>query len=485
MCKTMAGLASIASLAFVLAGCNSSSVFSFALEDKINVVFPVSEAVDAAKTAVFEMASGIQRKEIEEEFNARLKERAINCSKGHSFSWYSTTGTILKQLKAQPCFFEADNEIIRWLSMRKVGLLLAKPALRAIPSSAPSFIVASGAIQAVRFASNADIALLESPRMVEVVSLATEKPLFREAKGLTQIGDLSSNGRLFTGEDGNKLKIRDAESGAVIFEIPSARADGFQWLDERTALYNKRDSDRAFLIDFISGREVPSGVNGKVDKVVAVPGGENQYLFFSDQYVTKIKLVRNKAEMEVKLLGEKQVKGLSWSVGTSDTTADGSRSFIASNNLTLVSLHSLGIETISFGPFYLQNGIATPDPDKIILSGIAPHLPGQGQRNFLFSIGNRTLTSIDGATMSAQRYIYIPTWKKQAVVANNKIATVEQIPVLETITLTKFITELQESVDRLKRIPLEENKGQQVLKPVATASGSIAGTSRALKNTLR
>lgn len=76
MCKTMAGLASIASLAFVLAGCNSSSVFSFALEDKINVVFPVSEAVDAAKTAVFEMASGIQRKEIEEEFNARLKERA-------------------------------------------------------------------------------------------------------------------------------------------------------------------------------------------------------------------------------------------------------------------------------------------------------------------------------------------------------------------------------------------------------------------------
>lgn len=458
MYKTMVSWAGFIVIAGLLAGCDFSSAFLFTPEDKINAAFPVSETVRIGKAAVLDQASGEQREEITAQFNTHLKMRALGCAKGYSPSWFTSSEEIRKKLGSQSCFTEADNEIARWLGLCRAGLTLAKPALKPVPKNAPSFIVADGYILNARFATNAGIALIETAQSIEIVDFETMNPIFRETKGLTGIGSPSPNGRLFTTNEGDRLKIKDAESGAVVAEIPSVRANQFYWLDERTALYSKMGSDKSFLVDFLSGKEIPVPVlGGGAQRVVRVPGVENQYVVFSLRAATKIELVRGKAELEVRLLAEKPIGGIEWPNYSSDATADGSRYFIAKRQFMLVSLKSLEIENIPLEPFYIQSGSATPDPDKIIFTGL---VQGESSKDYLYSISNRTLMPIDRARLGSQRYLYIPSLRKQAVITDNKIVVVDEIPTLETIALSKFTSDALQ-VANLRKLEASDRQQTQ------------------------
>lgn len=471
MLKTVAAWAGLIVLTGALAGCDFGNVFLFATEDKINAAFPISEAVRNGKDAVLDLADRAQRKEIEAQLNTRLKLRALSCSKEYSPAWYSSSEEIRKNLDGQSCFAEADNEIARWLGIRRVGLILAKPALKPIPKSAPRFIVADGYIQNARFAVSAGISLLETQQAIEIVDFESMKPMFRETKGSTTLGSLSPNGRLFTTGEGDRLKIRDTESGTVIAEIPSVRAFEFYWLDERTALYNKSNSGKAFFIDFKTGKEIPvEAIIGGVQRAVRVPGADNEYVLFSYRGVTKVELVRGKAEPEVKLLAEKPISGIAWTSNTSDATANGTHYFSANRQLTLVSLESLEIETISFEPFYLQTGAATPDPDKIIFTGFTQPPQGESPRNFVYSISNRTLMPIDPAKVSSQRYMYVAPLRSQAVITDNKIALVGKLPTLETIPLSSFIADTLAVANQRKLDAFERQQAQQAAPIIGTSS---------------
>lgn len=462
MYKTVAAWVGIVVLTASLSGCDSGNVFLFAAEDKINAAFPISEAARNGKEAVLDLATGAQRKEIEAQLNTRLKLRALSCSKEYSPSWYSSSKEIRKHLDGQSCFAEADNEIARWLGIRRVGLILAKPALKPIPKIAPRFLVADGYIQNARFAASAGIALLETQQAIEIVDFESMKPMFREAKGSTTLGFLSPNGRLFTIGEGDRLKIRDTESGTFIAEIPSVRAFEFHWLDERTALYNKRNSGKASFIDFQTGKEIPvEAIIGGVQRAVRVPGVENQYVLFSYRGVTKIELVRDKAEPEVKLLAEKPISGIAWTSNTSDTTADGTHYFSANRQLTLVSLESLEIETIPFEPFYLQTGSTTPDPNKIIFTGFMQPPQGEGPRDFIYTISNRTLMPIDLSKVNSRRYLYVASLRSQAVITDNKIALVGELPTLDTIPLSNFIADALAVANQRKLDAFDRQQAQQ------------------------
>lgn len=459
MYKTMVSWAGFIVIAGLLAGCDFSSAFLFTPEDKINAAFPVSETVRIGKAAVLDQASDEQRKEITAQLNTRLKMRALGCAKGYSPSWFASSEEIRKKLGSQSCFTEADNEIARWLGLCRAGLTLTKPALKPIPKNAPSFIVADGYILNARFATNAGIALIETAQSIEVVDFETTTPIFSETKGQTGVGSPSPNGRLFTTNEGDRLKIKDAESGAVVAEIPSVRANQFYWLDERTALYSTMGSNKSFLVDFLSGKEIPVPVlGGGVQRVVRVPGIENQYVVFSGRAATKIELVRGKAESEVRLLAEKPVSGIGWSIYSSDATADGARYVIANRQLMLVSLQSLEIENIPLEPFYVQSGCATPDPDKIIFTGL---VQGESSKDYLYSISNRTLMPIDRARLGSQRYLYIPSIRKQAVITDNKIVVVGEIPTLETIALSKFTSDALQVANLRKLEASDRQQAQQ------------------------
>lgn len=463
MLKTIATWAAMGLLCAGLVGCDLHQAFTFTPEDRINAAFPVADGVRNAKASLIEMAPEGQRKDIEAKLNTRLRLRALGCAKNYSPGWLTSLDDIRKSVGEQSCFTETDEDIARWMSLRKIGLVLAQPALKPSPASAPAFIVADDYIQSVQFAADAGVALIFTSKELEVVDFETSKPLFRENKGSSNSGAISPNGRLFTTGDSDGLKIRDAQSGSVLIELKTMRAYDFQWLDARTLFFNKRgDSGKAVLVDLESGTEMPLPmVNGGVQRVVPVPKVENQYVLFSGRAVTKVEVIRNKLEPEVKLLAEKINSGGGWSSNNSGVTADGMMYFGVNGKLNLVSLASLELETIPIESFYLQSAVATPDADKLILTGHVQPSQGEGSRDLIFSIGSRTMTPIDRTKLPSQRYLHIPSLHKQGVVSESKIAVLDELPTTGTMPLSQFISDTLEVANQRKLDAFEQQQKMQ------------------------
>jgi hypothetical protein len=463
MIKAIATWGALLLLSVCLAGCDVKQALMFTAEDRVNAAFPVPESVRNTRASLIELAADGQRKDIDIKLNTRLRLRALGCAKSYSPAWLTSPDDIRSNIGEPACFTQADEEIARWLSLRRIGLIMAQPALKPVPAKAPAFIMADDFIESAQFAANAGVALLTTPKAIELVDLETSKQIFREAKSSATSGSLSPNGRLFTTGEGDNLKIRDAQSGAVLAELKSVRYFEFHWVDERTAFYNKSDSSKAVLIDLVSGSEIPLSVtNGGVQRVVPVPKSSNQYVLLAWQAVAKIEVMRDKPNPEVKLLAEKQISSMSWALNTSGLTADGSRYFGINRSLSVVSLDSLEVETIPFEPFNLQGAQPTPDADKLLIVGFVQPPRGDGSRDLLYSITNRTVMPIDRAQQPSQRILYIPSLHKQAVINVSKIAVLDDLPTTEATALPKFISDALELANQRKMEAFEQQQAQQL-----------------------
>lgn len=445
-------------------GFNFTSILKLTPEDKINSAMPISDAVLTAEKNVIKQASGSKRSELEEQLANRLKLRALSCAKGYSPSWMTSKEEVRKNLDDHSCFINADKEIARWLGIIRAGLVLAEPPLRSIPAKSPKYIVADGGILNVRFADKAGVALIETGQSVEVIDFEGNKPIFKEARESGMLGALSPNGRLFTVNEGNRLKIRESESGNVIVEIPAVRANQFFWIDERTGFYSSSNSGQAFLVDFLSGKEIQvDAVNRGAQFVAKVPENENRFVLFSYNSVTKIELDRTRTEPEVKLLDDKQLKGVYWSNNVLNLTADGGKVFsISSAGVTFAPLDSLEVEAISFEPFYIRFASATPDPNKLLLAGFTRTLMGQREKYFLFSISNQVLMPIN-APANLSRFVYIPSIRQLASISESKIATIVEMPTQEAIPLSQFISDALQEVNQSKLDAFDRQQAQGVI----------------------
>lgn len=428
-------------LAVSLSGCELASGILSSPEERINAAFPVSDAARIVKASALEMATDAQKKEIEAQINEHLMLRARNCAQGYLPSWHSSVEDIRRAIINKTCFADADDKISRWLRMRKVDLVLSQPPLAPIPETPPEFISADGFIQDTHFAENAGIALLATPQSIELVDIATSKLISSEARGGALVGMLSPNGRLYVTGDGKSIKIKSVETGSVIDEINSVLPYQLYWLDDHTAAYSQRGS-KATLLDFASGNEIPiPSVTGLLWHAKKMPDIPQQYAFFFHHEVAVIELDRTEREATVKLLSETPANGIAWALNTSGSTADGKYHFAANNDLTLADLEQMKVETISFAPFYLQTGIATPDADKIIVTGfIQPPQSNDPSGIYLYSISEHTLTRVDQEKIFPPRYIYIPSLRKQGIIINNKISIRDELPTLDTTSLAEFVS---------------------------------------------
>lgn len=176
----------MALLALALGGCDLLPNFS--AESKINAAIPIAQQVLFAKAEVVEQVGPERQKSIEHEYANKLKLRALNCAKGYSPSWYTSSDEIRKNLSNHSCFVAEDSEIAKWLGLIRVGLYLAKPALVPIPATVPNYILADGFIQSARFSEASGIALVENQKNIEIIDLTSGKQLFQEDKSQGTLG---------------------------------------------------------------------------------------------------------------------------------------------------------------------------------------------------------------------------------------------------------------------------------------------------------
>jgi len=122
-------------LALCLSGCGSP-------EDRINAAIPVDAEVVTAHEAIAAMAGDQSDAvgKIEEEYRARLKVRALTCAPGYAPSMFTSKGMIRVAAGNASCFADADKVLAKWLALRRIGLMLALPALRELPKTPPALL---------------------------------------------------------------------------------------------------------------------------------------------------------------------------------------------------------------------------------------------------------------------------------------------------------------------------------------------------------
>src|SRR5690242_8673290 len=113
-------------------------------EDRITKAMPLSPAVLEAQHA---LEADKADATFAAEFAGRVRMRAIECSRGQAFDWWATGDALRKALAPdKDCFAAADEALLQWLHWRRIGQVLAQPALRPLPAT-PATAIGGGELR--------------------------------------------------------------------------------------------------------------------------------------------------------------------------------------------------------------------------------------------------------------------------------------------------------------------------------------------------
>jgi len=434
-------LRGVVAAALLVWGCDA---VHFTPEAKINAAVPLSQELLSALADMRGQLPMEQVELLETEVSGRLKIRATTCAAGYSPGWFATVKAVRTRLTDRACFAQSDSAVLKWLGLRRVGLLLEQTPLRPLPPKPLSFYVADGFIMGASFAENAGVALLETKERLQLIDLATGQTMMQESKSEFRHAALSPNGRVFVMGEQRGSQIRHTETGKVLADLPYARPYDFVWVSPNIAVYNnhenQNDLDRATIIDFGTGTETRlKEVDGPVQGMRPVPGNPDRFVVGSYQKVSTIEIFKNKSAVDVKLLQEENLLSGPWALNNSGITSDGAYCFSVAKDLHLITTSSLEQKTIPFESFYLQEAIPTPDPDKVLLTGFSRDAPRSAFPQLLFSISQRALTPIKSGKGVPERFQYLPSFKRLIAIEGAKIAFLEQLPLGESVALEDFV----------------------------------------------
>lgn len=422
------------SVVLCLAACDGFSRIGQGPEERINDAYPLSPAAEGAKAALLQTLQGSasERERFVAEMTSKLKLRALTCGKGMQPNMFTSAEDIRRHVGDPACFVQHDATLVRWLGMRRAGAVLRLPPLRPVPAAAAPFLIARENISSVSFASAAGVALVDTLNHLQVFDLASANPFYSEqmSPGRGVVGTISPNGRLFFFGEGGTLKVKESETGAVLFEHPLTAARSAAWLDDRTILLGHGTASRKpVLLDLESGQEVDvPGSQDSFTAAVALPtpsGSGPRFAFVGNRTLCVVELARGAGALEPRLLEERVNRGSSPTFGNNGLTADGARFFFSNNALTIVQLDPLELETVSFEPLRLQAAVALPGPDEILIKGYTVATFGQPQRVYVYSLKDRTLAEVDRENLLSDRFVYMGPVKTLGVIANAKVAVLQ------------------------------------------------------------
>lgn len=444
-------------LVLALSGCDRLQQIGSSAEDRINRAVPVAGDTTDSKQAYDDAAKSlsVDAAAMEAEYAARLKVRALECGHGYTPSMLASDDDIRTALNDKECFAKADAELQQWIGLRRIGLWLAAPPLRPIPGKPPAMLVGADLIREVSFAERAGVALLQSAKHYSVLDLATGDVIHTAEVGNGEpVTALSPNGRLFVGGGAGRgdAAVYESATGALLATFSGVRSHQLYWVADVGAIHaNERGADLTF-IDFTTGREsrIPMTV-GNLDGIAPMPGATRRYavLAFNRHGVVEIK--PGPQGWSAVLISETKVDSPGGWSRASGLSADGKRLYGSAQHLKLLDLPSMKSHTVTLDPLYVQAVVATPDPDRLLLTGFFRGAPGQGAKQYLYSISQRTLAEVDGKALVSTRFIYIPTLRRNAVIDRSKIVVIDAIAAAAPVPVDEELERRAAELDAVAR----------------------------------
>jgi len=434
------------------------------VDERINAAVPPPPALVASKTALDALARAQPQVagELEAAYKARMQERARVCARGYLPSAFASASRIHNDLKDKDCFARVDAELKAWLDARRIGLLLAASPLRAIPSLPPTVYQLGGAIESVDFASNAGVALVQEAGRYEAIDLATGATIARGTAPAGYAHALSSNGRVFALGGSGGVEIRETESGAVLATIPRIGPAEFHWVGNAGAIWkpgwmpDRKDSQQRgpVFLDFGSGVQTPIPVaTGVVNRVIAQPGAAGRYILLSDSKLVQLQLAKNGDHLEAQVVAERKAPPMAtWATHSGGLTSDESLYFGSGTHLEMLHLATLSTEDMPLDPLRLKDAVATPDPDRLLVSGDFPSVPGQGVEFALYSLRDRSMARVDPARLPSDRVVYVAPLRRNAAIQDARIVLLDGLQAAAALPINDYL-ELREQAADLRAHP--------------------------------
>lgn len=468
-----AGMRNALLFALVAASLLASACGNFgkAPEDRINDAFPVADSAGKARTALSEFLGDpgtAKMEEIDAEMASRLKIRALTCGKGHEPGLFESDEETRAAIANAECFTECDKALTNWLNHRRIEMLLSAAPLLPIPEDIPRFITAKGNIGTAWFADKAGVALLVSSGTLEILDVKDSRAIFSESRSKNEpwqtSARISPNGRLFLSSRQGSLSIRATETGETLADYDDVGA--LFWLDGRTALLVSRNgAHEPQLIDFAAGEQLPvRGVSEGITKVVPAPE-TGQFVISTYRSLVRIALDRSTGTVHARVVDEEPLGDMRmWSDGNGSYTRDHKSYVSGGGPVGIATLDPLSVRTVALDSLQVQSAWPTPDPDRILATGVFRTTSGAEAMTFVISMRDLMIAPLDTPSESA-RYFYIPAFDRVGAITQSRIEVLDELPLGEFRSFEEFAESLRVELQLRQLDAAQRGSGQAIAIP--------------------
>jgi hypothetical protein len=427
-------------------------------EDRINAAVALSPTVQFAEKALLAATNGSEREQVEAAIKAKLRVRAIECSAGYSPPALTASAVVREHLAYNTaCFDRQDDNLARWIGLRRVGHLLRMPALRPIPTKLPASIVNSQFIDlnGIRFAPDAGVVLFRNSQTLETFDVGNGVRIARIAAEQPPVGDpeLSPNARVVALFEMLDVTLLDVETGESLVHLKVARSPGFHWLNGSWALYaHPGRSEPTVMLDFDTGEERANEfeVDG-LRNIRRIPGTSDEFLMLANFVFWKLRIPHNAAGPPLVVVGHRDHTQENLMTPTDgEFTSDGQWFVSAQQDLHLISIATLEMTTITMAPLQARRAIPLHDPDLLLLECMAPRPAADGVSRYIYSISRKTMAPLDMQGTAYPRFVYIPSVKQLALVGQDHLTPLDTLATRPAIPLEQVRADLAEQVQQYR-----------------------------------
>lgn len=423
-------------------------------EQRLNEAVPPDAGVQTAWQSLQAQVADqpAARKAIEPMWTARLRLRALTCSRDATPGWRDSAADIRARHGGSSCLAEQDRLLQRWLGLQRVRLLLAQGPLLAVPADPPSVLGHREQISAIAAAPAAPVAIVHGSSGFDIVSLSNGKSLFRETQPVSQgTLQLAPNGRLFSQSVGDKVLLRATAGGETLVELGSAGR--FFWLDESAVFLRGSGSGAARLLDLASGEEspLPGSWSGYTEAVAPVPGAPHRFNLLSSHYAYQIEIEKEDGRLEARLLLEKQGQGgQGYGPASGGLSSDGTNWITSAKGLRLVNLESLDFDETDFAPVGVQGAWPTSDPQQFVvtLQLASSDRPTSPARHYLYDRRNGTLAALTLPPGARQRFQYLAVIQRLALIEGDTVRLLAAAPAAQPRPVSAVVNEYIDEVNQ-------------------------------------
>lgn len=320
------------------------------------------------------------------------------------------------------CGRDAELTTLHWLQSRHLSALLSAPPLRPRTSEHVKYLIGDDLDGAFAFARDAPVALFVSPRLLQLLDVATgrvlldDSPVLRHEWRSTTADSLAPNGRAFAEVGRSGIAFRDSTDGAVVLSLDDY--DSVFWLTSRVILLGASGLRRpSVVMDLrhdhalpITDDEANEIADAFVERVFPVANHPNAFSLCYGGNVHTLQLVNQGSELQAQLLPEASIGGQS-QVNCAFARDDFAQTRIVARDTSVLTT-SFGTNIVSrysYGELDISDAVPSSSASRWVIYGYVDRIPLIRRHPLLLDMDTHLVAPLDAVLTRTAQLVAIPS----------------------------------------------------------------------------